>query len=448
MRRLTEGRIYELCRLSFPLMLTSLSYALMLFIDRWLLASYSSEAFTSASLAATTGWVFILSILFLAGISEVFVAQHNGAGHFHKLGQPVWQMIWLSLFSVALYLPLGIFAGPYLLSKESEQIYFRYMMLFGPAVALSGALSGFFIGQGKAVLVSLTTLFANIVNAGLDIVLIFGIPGWIEPLGLKGAAIATSSSALFQCVVLAAFFLSKNNRLSFGTLKWRLSPMLFWNCLKIGIPGALFISVEISGWAIFYHMMSQISDTHLMIAGIFQSFGLLFYFFGEGMGRAAATLAGNMIGAQNKEAILTLLKSGAALHLVFLVLLLGLFVCFGQTCTGHFLPDPDHPSRFSIESSLPPCMALLLAYLFFEGLRLFLAGILTAAGDTVFLLLAGTFSIWIFLILPIYLFVVQREGSIELACTLSVCYAAAATLLYFIRFLQGKWREIQLIETA
>lgn len=36
----------------------------------------------------------------LAAMAEVFVAQYNGSKQYGKLGEPVWQMIWLSGFSL------------------------------------------------------------------------------------------------------------------------------------------------------------------------------------------------------------------------------------------------------------------------------------------------------------------------------------------------------------
>ena len=83
------------------------------------------------------------------------------------------------------------------------------MMMFGPTFAAYGALSGFFVGQGKTRLITLLAIGANVINALLDVCLIFGVQGFIHPMGVQGAAIATSIGSLFQMLVLLYFFLKR-----------------------------------------------------------------------------------------------------------------------------------------------------------------------------------------------------------------------------------------------
>ena len=90
-----EGSTRELWSLSIPLILSSFSLMLMFFVDRLLLARYSTDALNAAVHAGTFGWAFIFGGVSLCNIAEIFVAQYNGAGEKSKLGEPVWQMIWL-----------------------------------------------------------------------------------------------------------------------------------------------------------------------------------------------------------------------------------------------------------------------------------------------------------------------------------------------------------------
>ena len=102
-----EGSIKELASIAFPLMMTSFSVMLMLFVDRLMLANYSLDAHNAAVKAATLGWAFLFGASSLAAIAEVFVAQYNGAGEKKRLGEPVWQMIWFSLATSVCFVPLA-----------------------------------------------------------------------------------------------------------------------------------------------------------------------------------------------------------------------------------------------------------------------------------------------------------------------------------------------------
>lgn len=443
------GSLREMWCIAFPLMLSSLSVMAMLFVDRILLAHYSTAAMNAAANATTLGWAFLVGWMMLASIAEVFVAQNNGAGRKDKLAEPVWQMIWLSGVSVFCFIPLSI-AGAELFYGTSEDMqmarsYFSWMMAFGPSAPLYGALCSFFIGQGKTRLVTTLAVIANLVNAGLDVVLIFGIEGIVPSMGVTGAAIATSGSLMFQAGILCYFFLRKSNREHHGVKNWHFQPALFWQCVKVGLPGALFDGIEILGWAAFYYLMTIAGEQYITIAGICQSITILFLFFAEGVRKATSTIVGNLIGAQDQSSVSQVILSGIKLHAIFFLFLVITLTMSAHELLEQFLPGGD-PELISILQG--PMVAALLGvslYLFLEGLRMLFAGVLTAAGDTLFLLIAGSVSVWFLLVLPAYFVVVKGQAPVATAIYLWVFYSLIASILYCRRYLQGKWKEITLL---
>ncbi len=446
--RYPEGSMRELCYLALPLMLSSLSVTTMVFIDRLLVAHYSSAALNAVANAMTLGWAYLFGWMVLTSIAEVFVAQYNGAKLYHKLGEPVWQMIWLSFASVLFFTPLALNVETWFFQDPSQQLerdYLKWMFWFGPTLPLYGALCGFFIGQGKTGLVTCVAVVANLVNAGLDYLLIFGKEGMLEPMGVEGAAIATSGSAVFQILILGIVFLNRSNRQQYGTgdCALRLKPLL--QCIRIGLPGAIFVALELLGWAIFYQMMSQISEHHITVASISQSLIILCYFFAEAISKATSTIAGNLIGAQRAFKISSVIYSGIRSHLFFFGFLLLLFYGFSDQIMLYFLPHASLEQFEALKDSLQFCFLATCFYLLFEGFRLVFAGVLTAAGDTLFLLLGGGLSVWILLIGPIYYWVLLGQRSVETAFVICVFYSLSAGLFYFWRFWSGRWEKLSLV---
>src|SRR5579872_2631850 len=98
--RYPEGSIRELWTVSYPLMISTLATLFMLFTDRIFLAHYSLSALNASVNAGTLAWAFMGGFSMITAMSEVFVAQYNGARQYLRIGAPVWQMIWLSLFSL------------------------------------------------------------------------------------------------------------------------------------------------------------------------------------------------------------------------------------------------------------------------------------------------------------------------------------------------------------
>lgn len=443
-----SGSLRELWKIAFPLMLSSLSVMAMIFVDRILLAYYSPGALNAAVSATTLGWAFVYGWMVMCSIAEVFVAQYNGSGEHKKLGEPVWQMIWLSGASFLFFVPFAIWGVEWVYGTGSEyameRSYLRWMMLFGPSYPFYAALCGFFIGQGKTNLITSLAVVANVVNAICDYVLIFGIDGILDPMGVKGAAIATSASSVFQVAILFMIFIKKKNREQFGTGVYALSSTPFLQCFRIGFPGAIFVAIEILGWAAYYAMMAYISERHITIVGIAQSIVILLFFFAEGVSKAASTIAGNLIGAKQEFLIDKMVKAGFKIHFTFFVLLTLLFTFYSDWLTAQFLTKADPELIPSMQETLRICVFFTIVYLLFEGLRMLISGVLTAAGDTVFLLVAGSLSVWLFLVVPNYFLIVQEKFPVEVGSFVCLCYAVAAFGIYLWRFKQGKWKEIKL----
>ena len=261
------GSVRELWRVSYPMMVSFFSMMLMLFIDRLFLSFYSTEALNASAQAGTLAWGFILAWMTLASMSEVFVAQYNGAKHLSRIGSAVWQMLYLVLISFLFFFPLAYFVTPLFYERGGYAFnFFSLLMYFGPLFTLVPALAGFFIGRGDTRIIQWMAILANIVNCILDPILIFTFD-----LGVKGAAIATGLGTLVEALFLLYLFLKPSHRTMFGTLSLAFNPSLFLQTIKIGLPPALFVSMELLGWAAFYHLMATISPTHIFVSTVCQT---------------------------------------------------------------------------------------------------------------------------------------------------------------------------------
>ncbi|MGK0181632.1 MAG: MATE family multidrug resistance protein, partial [Halioglobus sp.] len=435
---------------ALPLMISAFSTVLMIFVDRLFLAHYSLEAHNAVVNASTMGWVFVYSSMAIASMAEVFVSQYNGAKKNSDVGRPVWQMLWYSLMTTAFFLPLGIWGSHVIYNgtafEEMATQYFSWMVCFGPVFSLYSALAAFYIGRGKTVLVTCLSLFANLVNALLDYTMIFGVEGFLPQMGVLGAVIATCIGQLIQASILLFLFLRPSNRKLFGTGNWHLDIPLFKKCLIIGAPPAIFYSIETFGWAIFYEMMASLGGAHITVSGICNSMFILLSFFADGLSKGASVIAGNFLGARRPNLIKNTLLAGGRFHLIFFCVMAITLLGFPDAILSLFFSDSIN-STFTPElsSSLKTGLLFLMFYMFFEGIRWLISGLLTAAGDTMFILIAGSVLIWACLVLPVYLFVVKMHGSVETAWLIAVIYSILGLAIYAWRFSQGAWEKIDLL---
>ena len=205
-----EGSLRQLWCIALPLILSSLSGVVMLFVDRLVLARYALEAHNASVEATNLGWAFLAGWSTLASVTQIFVAQNYGAGKHQLLGGTVWQMIWLSLFTIVIFCPIAIW-GPVIFfgaddAHKLQRTYFFWMILFGPSHCLFSALSGFFIGQGRTFLTGSVVFIGNVINTVLCCLLVFGWEGYFAAQGVRGAAIATNSAVLGQVLILLIIF--------------------------------------------------------------------------------------------------------------------------------------------------------------------------------------------------------------------------------------------------
>ena len=123
------------------------------FFDRMLLAKSSLDCLNACTNSGILAAALQFGFISIANIAEVFVGQYNGAGRKDKLGEPVWQMIWLSVFTSLVFIPVGAFAGPWIFRDTAysslEIEYFRWVMYYSPCFCLASALTTFYIGRER-----------------------------------------------------------------------------------------------------------------------------------------------------------------------------------------------------------------------------------------------------------------------------------------------------------
>lgn len=443
-----SGSLRELWSISFPLMLSMMSGSLMLFLDRIFLARFSIDALNACVNATVIAAVLQFAFLTTSAIAEVFVGQYNGAGYYKKIAEPVWQMIWFSLLSTLFFLPIGLFAGPLFFFDPNfahlEIQYFKWLMYFAPIFCMSAALSAFYIGRGAVSFVTLVVIIANLLNVALDFLLIFGFEPFVPSLGISGAAIATGISQLVQCIILFIGFVRKKYRILYGTSNWVFNRKCFMQCLKIGLPNSIAHTLEIIAWAVFLRMMTMVGNEHITVVAICQSIFLLFTFIAEGISKGATAIAANLIGAKKWDLVYKLFRSGLKFYFqAFLVLGLILVIDPSPMIDWFIGGDPKTAANEAIKNIAVSACVWMWVYFLFDGIHWLVIGLLTAAGDTKFILWVGGLSSWIFAILPIYYFIVVEGHKADIAWMITAEYAGLSCLIYLLRFKSEKWRQIK-----
>lgn len=315
--------------------------------------------------------------------------------------------------------------------------------VFAPLMSMIAALSAFFIGRGFVKLVTWCALICNLINAALNIVLVFGVERWLSPMGATGSAIATNIAQGIQVLILMGLFLNQYNRNNFNTGNYRINLKLLRQCLKIGTPSSISHMIEIAAWATLFQIAASVDLDYITIQTIGNSVLVFFAFVTEGVQKGVIAIASNLIGARKDYLIKHLFKSGYLMHLIFVLMFAIPLIFYPHLIISQFLPGVQDPS-VPLYGECGTVLKLVWVYFVFDGIVWILSGILTAGGDTRFIMLMNASAAWIFAILPIYIAVHYFHVHSSTAWGLCTIYGAANLTAFFLRYNSNKWKKMRL----
>jgi MATE family multidrug resistance protein len=435
----------QLLLVSIPLVLTVLSIHTMFLVDRIVVSNYDVAALSPVTMAGNFCGILEFGAVLLASISEVFVGRYNGSNKTHLIASPVWQMLWFSFALFLISIPMSLYGGGFFLKEEFLKYgdpYYKVCMFFAPIPSMISALSAFYIGRGKVIPTTVIVILGNALNILLDIVMVFGWKS-IPAFGPVGAAYATVISSVFQAAVLFAMFLSRKNRIKYNTGFMQFDFSLFKRCLKIGLPNAIGVSVEIFGWFSVLLITSHLGKGYSDIQSMTQNIIIFFMFFTDGVSKGVCVIASNMIGAKKINIMNKLLSSGLRLNGAYIACISIPLVFYPELVLKVFFGDLSGYSQYFIDQSI---LALKYSWglLFLDGLFWVGAGILVAGGDTLFLTAVNSLTIWIFSIIPIVIIVKFFDVSPSSLWLIMGIYKLVALCALFIRYRSKKWVKLTL----
>jgi len=219
-----ETSLRFMIRLAGPIVITTISYTLLQFVDRLMVSRLGTAAlaavlpagFTVAIPAACEMGVF-------AGVGT-FVSQCYGRGDKKECTTYFWQAVYMGLAFSILILAVCWPLAPAIFRSFGhepevvalEVIYFRIMLFGNIAVIFVWAGVQFFMGIHRPVLSMYAALIAQVVNIIMNYILIFGKFGFPK-MGIAGSAWGTVIGITVGGSIRMATFLSADFRREFGS---------------------------------------------------------------------------------------------------------------------------------------------------------------------------------------------------------------------------------------
>ena len=203
----------SLCKIAIPVTLQSMLQASFSIVDQIMIGQLGETNISAVGLCGNFSLIFSVVIGAVSTVAGILIAQFIGA----KETTEAWCSLDVSLIcgiviSALFLLSAGVFPSQILglYTKDMSiintgAVYFRIVALSYLPMAVINILSSWLRCKEHATIPFLASLGAVVANTGLNYLLIFGKFGF-SCMGIKGAAIATFISQLFNLAIIVIGF--------------------------------------------------------------------------------------------------------------------------------------------------------------------------------------------------------------------------------------------------
>lgn len=435
--------------LAWPTMLEQLMQTAVQYIDTAMVGSLGTQATAAVGATTTINWLIgsstvALSIGFLA-----FVSQACGSGDREKAVRASSQAVLTTLvvgflftvitLSLSRKIPVWMQVDPEIQQLAGTYFFILYTpMLFRTASIIFGTLLRA-VGDTKTPMQ--VGIWMNVINVVLNFLLIyptktyFGmtVPG--AGLGVVGAAVASAVAFAFGGIAITVSLwrhpvLSPRGR----SLKpdWQiLNP-----CLRVALPNALQRFGTSLGYVAFAAMINSLGDVSTAAHTIANTVESAFYIPGYGMQTAAATLAGNALGARDEKRIQDLGRMILRIEVCLMILSGGALFAFAPQMMDIFSDD-----KLVIGLGISVLRMVAISEPFY-GVSIIIEGMLQGMGQTMMPFVCNIAGMWGIRILGTLMCTQFLGMGLVSAWGCMIAHNMLLFILFVLYYRSGRWNPL------
>ena len=448
-RKLPWEMLPTIFALAWPTMLEQLLQTAVQYIDTAMVGSLGTHATAAVGATSTVNWL-VSSTISALGIGFLsFVSQACGAGEKQKVkrasAQAVLTVLVCGLFFTALplglstYVPVWMQVDPAIQNLTARYFFILYTpMLFRTATIIFGTLLRS-VGDSKTPMRA--GLLVNVTNVLLNFLLIYpsrtwmGLPIWGAGLGVIGAAVASAISFVVggNCITVALW---RHPVVSPRGQSLRPDFEILRPCLKVALPNALQRFGTSLGYVAFASMINSLGEVATAAHTIANTVESAFYIPGYGMQTAAATLAGNALGAKDNRRAGKLAQMIIFVETVLMILSGGLLFAFAPQMMRLFSQD--------LQVILLGATVLKMVALSepFYGVAIIIEGMMQGMGNTVIPFVFSISGMWGIRIVGTFLCTQFFGMGLVSAWACMIAHNMVLFAAFLICYLSGKWNPM------
>ena len=436
--------------LAWPTMLEQLMHTAVQYIDTAMVGSLGTQATAAVGSTSTVNWLIGSTVSAIGVGFLAYISRACGAGDTERAkrasSQAVLTVLVCGLLFTALTLglshriPIWMQVDPDIQDLAARYFFILYTpMLAQTAFRIFGTLLRS-VGDTKTPMRA--GILMNITNVILNFLLIyptrtvFGITVYGAGMGVIGAATASAISFVVGGMLIT-IALWKHRLLSPKGQSLKPDWEVLGPCLRVALPNGLQRFGTSLGYVAFAAMINSIGETATAAHTIANTVESAFYIPGYGMQTAAATLAGNALGANDRQ------KSKDLARMILLVEVSLMVVSGGLL----FLFAPDMMALFSKDALVIGLGATVLRMVAvsepFYGVSIIIEGMMQGMGNTVLPFLFSISGMWGIRILGTFVCTQLLHMGLISAWGCMIGHNMALFAMFLFCYLSGLWNPME-----
>lgn len=387
--------------LALPTMLEQFLATAVQYIDTAMVGTLGTHATAAVGATTTVNWLINGTVSAIGVGFLSYISKACGAGDRDRAKRAAAQAVLVTLvvgigftvlaLALSTRVPVWMRADSSIQELASQYFFVMYTpMLARSAILLFGNL---FRAVGDSKTPMRVGLMVNLINVAGNLLLIYPTRVW-HGLTLYGAgwgvvgAAAASAAAYFVGGIVITVSLWRHPRISPRGFSLKPESAILRPCLQVALPNALQRFATSLGYVAFAAMVNSLGETATAAHTIANTVESAFYVPGYGMQMAAATLAGNALGAGEHKKINHLAGMLLTLEVAMMVVSGGLL----------FLFAPNMMGLFSADAAVIALGAVVLRMVAvsepFYGVSIILEGMMQGMGQTMLPFVIGVTGMW------------------------------------------------------
>lgn len=435
--------------LAWPTMLEELMQTAVQYIDTAMVGTLGTQATAAVGATSTINWL-IGSTISAVGVGFLsYVSRACGAGDTKRAGKAASQAVLAVLFCGILFTVLTLSLSgmvPVWMQVDGpiQQLASRYFfilytpMLARTAIIIFGTLLRA-VGDTKTPM--RVGILVNAINVVLNFLLIYPtrkflgvtLPG--AGMGVIGAAVA-SAIAFTVGGICTTVCLWRHSVISPKGQSLRPGWEVLKPCLKVALPNGLQRFGTSLGYVAFAAMINSLGDVATAAHTIANTVESAFYIPGYGMQTAAATLAGNALGAGDNSRVQKLARMIIFIEVSLMIVSGSLLFAFA----------PQMMSLFSKDSQVIALGATVLRMVAvsepFYGVSIVIEGMMQGMGNTLLPFVFSITGMWGVRIVGTFLCTQLLGMGLVSAWACMIGHNLLLFTMFMVCYISGKWNPM------